>query len=51
MDEMVGNIVEEVLRERVEHQENQEIAPVEEVREEAEEIEVEVEAGEARAFY
>ena len=52
LDEVVGNIFEEFLRERVE-QENKEIAPAEKVREEVEEIEVEVEveAGEARAFY
>ena len=51
LDEVVGNIIKEVLRERAEYQENQETASKEEVREEAEEIEVEVKAGEARAFY
>ena len=50
LDEVVGNIVKEVLRERTK-QENQEIVHAEEVREEAEEIEVEVETGETRAFY
>ena len=49
LDEVVGNIIEEGLRERAE-QENQETVP-EEVRQEAEEIEVEVEVEEARAFY
>ena len=49
LDEVVGNIVEEVLRDRVE-QENQEIV-LEEVRQETEENEVKVEPGDARAFY
>ena len=49
LNEVVENIVEEVLRERVKQQENQETAP-KEVREEHEE-EIEVEAGDARAFY
>ena len=46
LDEVVENIVQEVMRERVE-QENQETA-LEEVREETE---IEVKAGDAKAFY
>ena len=46
LDEVIGNVVEEVLRERVEER-NQETA-LEVV---PEEIEVVVEEGEARAFY
>ena len=38
------------MREKAE-QENQEIAPAEEAREEIEEMEIEVEAGDAKAFY
>ena len=49
LNEVVENIVEEVLRERVKQQENQETAP-KEVGEKNEE-EIEVEAGDARAFY
>ena len=49
---VIGNIVEEVLKERAERSENQETAPTERVEEETEEeIEVEIEAREARAFY
>ena len=50
LDEVVGNFVEEILRDRVE-EENQETTPIEEARQETEEIEVEVEKGEAKAFY
>ena len=50
LDEVVENIVEEVLRERVEQQKNRETIP-EEVGQETEEIEVEIEAGDARGFY
>ena len=48
LNELIENIVEDVLGKRVEQIENQEIVPVEEVREEIEEVEVEV--GEARVF-
>ena len=41
LDKVIGNIVEEVLRERAE-QENKETPPMDEVREE---MEIEVEAG------
>ena len=50
LDEIVENIVEEVLRERAEQQENQKTIP-EEVGQGTKEIEVEIEAGDARAFY
>ena len=50
LDELVENIVEEILRERAE-EENQKTAPTEEARQEIEVIEIEVEEGEARAFY
>ena len=46
LEEMIGNIVEEVMRERVEERNQEtilEIVP--------EEMEIEVEVGEARAFY
>ena len=39
LDDVVENIVEDVLREKVEQAENQEIVPAEEVREEAGEME------------
>ena len=48
LNEAIENIVEDVLGERVEQTENQEIVPMVEVREETEEVEVE--AGEARVF-
>ena len=48
LNEAIENIVEDVLGERVEQTKNQEIVPMEEVREETEEVEVE--AGEARVF-
>ena len=48
LDEVVDNIMEDVLRERVEQIKNQEIVLVEKVREEIEEVEVK--AGEARVF-
>ena len=50
LEEVVGNIVKEVLREEAE-KENRETAPAEEVREEVEETDIEVEVGQARAFY
>ena len=40
LDEVVENILEEVLRERVEQTENQETVPMEEVKEETEEVKV-----------
>ena len=48
IDKVIGKIVEEVLREGAEQPKNQETTP-EEVREENEEVEVD--AGESRAFY
>ena len=48
LDEVVENIMEEVLRERIEQIKNRETVPVEEVREETSEVEVEAE--EARVF-
>ena len=50
LDEVVGNILEEILREGVE-EENQETAHAEKARQETEEIVVEVKEGEARSFY
>ena len=49
IDEVVKNIMKDVLRERVEQSANQDMVPAEEVREETEEVEVEV--VEARVFF
>ena len=47
LEEVVGNISEEILRQRVEHQENLETAIEKVSKENEEEIEVMVEEGEA----
>ena len=47
LDEVIGNIMEDVLHKKAEQLENQKISP-EEIREKTEEVEVE--AGEARVF-
>ena len=49
LDKVIENIMEDVLRERVEQATNQETVPAEEVREEIEEVEVK--AGQARVFF
>ena len=49
LNEVVGNIIEDVLKESAKQAANQETVPAKEVREETEEVEVE--AGEARIFF
>ena len=49
LNEVIGNIMEDVLRERAEQPENKETVPSEEVGEETKEVEVE--SGEARVFF
>ena len=50
IDEVIENVVEEILREKAEP-ENQENSHAEEFKQEAEEIKIEVEAGEVISFY
>ena len=49
LNEVVGNIIEDVLKESAKQAANQETVPAKEVSEETEEVEVE--AGEARIFF